>query len=153
MPVKHRDRKATAKPHTFRWIFFPYKYFSLAGWTRTEEECSAVVKYSASTDWVIPAPKGGRNCSFKWPDTAVVWLKNCWSDVKPEKQNKNLGTRFLGFCGVLWYSGRDVQYFKPEVRIRMFTWKRRNNNHSPETVFRKFEESKAKEKPKRAFCA
>ena len=54
----HRERKATAKPHTFRRIFFPYKYF-IPGWTRTrtEEICSSVVKYSASTDWAIPAPQ------------------------------------------------------------------------------------------------
>ena len=59
----HRDRKAIAKPHTFRQIFFPYKYF-VPGWTRTpmEEVCSSVVKYSATTNWAILAPMEGLNC-------------------------------------------------------------------------------------------
>ena len=62
MPVnrwKHRDRKATAKPHTFGHFFCPYKYF-VPGWTQThtEEVRSSVVKYSATTDWAIPAPRG-----------------------------------------------------------------------------------------------
>ena len=45
-----------AKPH-IPTDFFPYKYF-VPGWTRTrtEEVCSSVVKYSASTEWAIPAP-------------------------------------------------------------------------------------------------
>ena len=54
----HRDRKASAKPHTYQQIVFPFKYF-VTGWTRTrtEEVCSSVVKYSTSTDWAIPAYK------------------------------------------------------------------------------------------------
>ena len=59
-----------------------------------------------------------------WLDTAVVWLKNCWSDVKPEKQNKILGTRFLGFCGVrvtLKYE-KDFCFHEKELGVYVVDW-------------------------------
>ena len=56
MPVKpprpKGDSQTTYIPMD---IFSHINIFSLAG-TRMEEVCSSVVKYSASTDWAIPAP-------------------------------------------------------------------------------------------------
>ena len=89
----HRDQ-VTAKPHIFQWIFiFQYKY-CVPSWTRTctEEVCSSVIEYSASTDRAIPAHK----TSLKGLLSYHRWIKYAsstrWAKAELSPAGSKMGT-------------------------------------------------------------
>ena len=82
MPVKPPRPEGDSQTTYIPTDFFPiYKYF-VPGWirTRTEEICTSVVKYSASTDRAIPAQATRISTIFsicKMPKSGTAELMKC----------------------------------------------------------------------------